>query len=128
MNLQTSSPLCGEACVNPQTSSPLCGEACVNLQSSSPLCGEARINQVVFPRGRGAFWIETLANRVVEVVNEKATLNPEIANALSRGGVIDITTHGAKSGKPRRIEIGFHNIDGKIFISGMPGFPPRLAR
>jgi deazaflavin-dependent oxidoreductase (nitroreductase family) len=56
-------------------------------------------------------------------VNEKGTLNPEITNALSRGGVIDITTVGAKSGKPRRIEIVYHNIDGKIFISGMPGFP-----
>ena len=56
-------------------------------------------------------------------MNEKATLNPQIANALSRGGVIDITTLGAKSGKPRRIEIVFHNIDGKIYISGMPGFP-----
>ena len=34
-----------------------------------------------------------------------------------------MTTKGAKSGKPRRIEIVFHNIDGKIFISGMPNFP-----
>ena len=51
------------------------------------------------------------------------TLTPEITQALSRGGVIDITTNGAKSGKPRRIEIVFHNIDGNIFISGMPNFP-----
>ena len=53
----------------------------------------------------------------------KAILTPGITQALSRGGVIDITTNGAKSGKPRRIEIVFHNIDGKIFISGMPNFP-----
>ena len=53
----------------------------------------------------------------------KATLSPEIAKALSHGGVIDITTAGAKSGKPRRIEIVFHVIEGKTYISGMPGFP-----
>jgi deazaflavin-dependent oxidoreductase (nitroreductase family) len=65
---------------------------------------------------------QTLAAQVVEVVN-KATLSPDISKALDRGGVIDITTSGAKSGKPRRIEIVFHNIDGKIFVSGMPNFP-----
>jgi len=59
---------------------------------------------------------------VVELVN-KATISPEIAKALSHGGVIDITTAGAKSGRPRRIEIVFHKIDGKTYISGMPGFP-----
>jgi deazaflavin-dependent oxidoreductase (nitroreductase family) len=56
-------------------------------------------------------------------VNKQATLNPQITQALSRGGVIDITTVGRQSGKPRRIEIVFHNIDGKLYISGMPGFP-----
>jgi deazaflavin-dependent oxidoreductase (nitroreductase family) len=65
---------------------------------------------------------QTLAAQVVEVVNE-ATLSPDITKALDRGGVIDITTSGAKSGKARRIEIVFHNIDGKIFISGLPNFP-----
>ena len=65
---------------------------------------------------------ETLAGRVVEVVN-KATLDPKIKEALSHGGVIDITTQGRKSGKPRRIEIVFHAIDGRTYISGMPRFP-----
>lgn len=65
---------------------------------------------------------QTLPAQVVEVVS-KATLAPDITKALDQGGVIDITTSGAKSGKPRRIEIVFHNIDGKIFISGMPNFP-----
>jgi deazaflavin-dependent oxidoreductase (nitroreductase family) len=51
------------------------------------------------------------------------TLDPKIAQALSRGGIIDITTAGRKTGRPRRIEIVFHNIEGRIFISGMPGFP-----
>lgn len=40
--------------------------------------------------------------------------------ALSRGHRIDITTTGRRSGTPRRIEIVFHNIDGRIFISGSP--------
>ena len=52
----------------------------------------------------------------------KATVSPDITRALDRGGVIDITTAGAKSGKARRIEIVFHNIDGKVYVSGMPGF------
>ena len=38
-----------------------------------------------------------------------------------RDVVIDITTIGRKSGLPRRKEIWFHNIDGKIIITGQPG-------
>ena len=44
----------------------------------------------------------------------------EIRDALSRGGLVDITTTGRKSGKKRRLEIAFHNIDGRIYISGIP--------
>jgi deazaflavin-dependent oxidoreductase (nitroreductase family) len=43
--------------------------------------------------------------------------------ALSRGHLIDITTTGRRSGQPRRVELVFHAIDGRIYISGMPGFP-----
>jgi deazaflavin-dependent oxidoreductase (nitroreductase family) len=43
-----------------------------------------------------------------------------------RGGTIDITTTGRRSGKPRRIEIVFHRIDGRIWISGIPS-PRRRA-
>jgi deazaflavin-dependent oxidoreductase (nitroreductase family) len=53
-----------------------------------------------------------------------ATPSPERAAAidrlLARGGLIDITTTGRRSGSPRRIEIVFHNIDGRIVITGMP--------
>ena len=35
--------------------------------------------------------------------------------------VIDITTTGRRSGSPKRIEIWFHNIDGRIIITGTPG-------
>ena len=34
--------------------------------------------------------------------------------------VIDMTTTGRTSGKPRRIEIVLHNIDGRLYISGQP--------
>ena len=47
-------------------------------------------------------------------------MNDSINRALSRGHRIDITTTGRASGEPRRIEIYFENIDGRIFISGMP--------
>jgi deazaflavin-dependent oxidoreductase (nitroreductase family) len=43
-----------------------------------------------------------------------------IEAALERGQTIDITTMGRRSGKPRRIEIVFHNIEGRIYISGIP--------
>jgi deazaflavin-dependent oxidoreductase (nitroreductase family) len=47
-------------------------------------------------------------------------MDPTVHAALDRGGVIDITTTGRRSGEPRRIEIVFHNVDGRIVISGMP--------
>jgi deazaflavin-dependent oxidoreductase (nitroreductase family) len=53
-------------------------------------------------------------------------MNDEIRAALSRGGVIDITTTGRRTGEPRRIEIVFHRIDGRMWISGMPS-PRRRA-
>ena len=49
-----------------------------------------------------------------------AATNDTIEAALERGHTIDITTTGRRSGMPRRIEIVFHNIDGRIYISGMP--------
>lgn len=50
-------------------------------------------------------------------------LDPQVARALERGHRIDITTTGRQSGLPRRIELVFHNLDGRIFISGKPGWP-----
>jgi deazaflavin-dependent oxidoreductase (nitroreductase family) len=44
-----------------------------------------------------------------------------ISRALSRGHTIDITTTGRRTGEPRRIELVFHNIDGHVIISGLPG-------
>jgi deazaflavin-dependent oxidoreductase (nitroreductase family) len=44
-----------------------------------------------------------------------------LERALENDRLIDITTTGRKSGEPHRIEIGFHNLEQEIFISGMPG-------
>ena len=48
-------------------------------------------------------------------------MDPIIQQALTTDNVIDITTNGRKSGEPRRIEIWFHYLDGRVFITGSPG-------
>ncbi len=45
----------------------------------------------------------------------------EIQNALDTDRVIDITTTGRTSREPRRIEIWFHRVDGRTYITGTPG-------
>ncbi len=45
----------------------------------------------------------------------------QIKLALARDRVVDITTTGRKSGKPRRIEIWFHNLEGRLYLTGLPG-------
>jgi len=47
-------------------------------------------------------------------------MNDQIRASLATGHVIDITTTGRKTGEPRRIEIVFHNMDGRLIITGMP--------
>jgi len=48
-------------------------------------------------------------------------MNKKTRKALKTDKVIDITITGKKSGKPHRIEIWFHNIDDRIYITGSPG-------
>ena len=50
-------------------------------------------------------------------------MDAAIEQALGRGGIVDITTTGRKSGQPRRIEIYLHNFDGDFYLTGRPGFP-----
>ena len=50
-------------------------------------------------------------------------MDDRIRRALSRGHLIDLTTTGRKTGQSRRIELVFHAIDGRVYISGMPGRP-----
>ena len=47
-------------------------------------------------------------------------MDDSIERALRRGHTIDITTTGRRTGLPRRIEIVFHNIDGRLIITGSP--------
>jgi deazaflavin-dependent oxidoreductase (nitroreductase family) len=45
----------------------------------------------------------------------------DICRALEQDRTIDITTTGRKTGEPRRIETWFHNIDGRLYLTGTPG-------
>lgn len=47
--------------------------------------------------------------------------DPKIAQALANDLVIDITTAGRASGEPRRLEIWYHVVDGRYYITGRPG-------
>jgi deazaflavin-dependent oxidoreductase (nitroreductase family) len=47
-------------------------------------------------------------------------MDDRITGALASGHTIDITTTGRKTGEPRRLEIVFHNIDGRLIITGSP--------
>ncbi len=44
-----------------------------------------------------------------------------VQQALAQDLTIDITTTGRNSGRPRRIEIWFHTVDGRLYITGSPG-------
>jgi deazaflavin-dependent oxidoreductase (nitroreductase family) len=48
-------------------------------------------------------------------------MDEKVKRALERDRTIDITTTGRKTGLPRRIEIWFHNLDGHLYITGLPG-------
>ena len=48
-------------------------------------------------------------------------MDARIRKALESERTIDITTTGRASGSPRRIEMWFHNLDGKVYITGTPG-------
>ena len=55
-------------------------------------------------------------------------MDERIRATLAAGQVIDITTIGRRSGEPRRIEIVYHVIDGRIFISGIARDPATRGR
>lgn len=48
-------------------------------------------------------------------------MDTDITTALETDRTIDITTTGRKTGEARRLEIWFHNVEGRIYITGMPG-------
>ena len=51
-------------------------------------------------------------------------MDARIRKALESERTIDITTTGRTSGRPRRIEMWFHNLDGRLYLSGTPGTRP----
>jgi deazaflavin-dependent oxidoreductase (nitroreductase family) len=48
-------------------------------------------------------------------------MEPEVQTTLASDGTVDITTVGARTGLPRRIEIWFVHLDGRTFLTGTPG-------
>lgn len=44
----------------------------------------------------------------------------DVIASLGPMGVIDITTTGRRTGEPRRIEIVYHVIQGRLYLSGVP--------
>lgn len=44
-----------------------------------------------------------------------------IKEALKKDRLVDITTGGRKTGALRRKEVGFHYLDGKVYVTGRPG-------
>jgi deazaflavin-dependent oxidoreductase (nitroreductase family) len=50
-------------------------------------------------------------------------MTDDVAAALASDRVIDITTTGRKSGEERRIEIWYHRLGGRYYITGTPGRP-----
>jgi deazaflavin-dependent oxidoreductase (nitroreductase family) len=48
-------------------------------------------------------------------------MDDRIRRALERDRTIHITTTGRTSGRPRRVEIWFHNLDGHLYVTGTPG-------
>ena len=49
-------------------------------------------------------------------------MEPAVKEALDRGGIVDITTTGRRSGQARRIEIYLHQFDGVYYLTGRPGW------
>ena len=48
-------------------------------------------------------------------------MDQRIRAALTVDMVVDITTTGRSTGRPRRIEIWAHCVDGRVLITGSPG-------
>jgi deazaflavin-dependent oxidoreductase (nitroreductase family) len=48
-------------------------------------------------------------------------MDERLQQGLEQDRTIDITTKGRKSGQDRRVEIWFHNLEGRYYITGTPG-------
>ncbi len=54
-------------------------------------------------------------------------MDAAIRQALASDLTIDITTTGRRSGRPRRLEIWFHEFESRWYITGSPGTRDWLA-
>jgi deazaflavin-dependent oxidoreductase (nitroreductase family) len=48
-------------------------------------------------------------------------MEADIERALQTDRLIDMTTIGKKTETPHKVEIAFHNFDGVLYITGLPG-------
>ena len=48
-------------------------------------------------------------------------MDDAVTHALGTDRTVDITTTGRRSGEQRRIEIWMHHLDGRHYITGIPG-------
>jgi deazaflavin-dependent oxidoreductase (nitroreductase family) len=48
-------------------------------------------------------------------------MDPAIRRAIEGGLTCDITTYGRRSGAPRRLEIWYFVVEGRVYITGTPG-------
>lgn len=48
-------------------------------------------------------------------------LTDPVVMALARGGVVEISTRGRRTGRDRRVELTLHNVDRRLILSGRPG-------
>lgn len=48
-------------------------------------------------------------------------MEARVRQALATDRTIDITTTGRSTGRPQRIEMWFHNLDGRLYLTGTPG-------
>ena len=48
-------------------------------------------------------------------------MDARVRHALETERTIDITTTGRTTGRPHRIEMWFHHLDGRLYLTGTPG-------
>lgn len=61
------------------------------------------------------------------VISGEGLMDATVRRAIERGLTCDITTTGRKSGTPRRIEIWYFVVEGRVYLTGTPGRRDWLA-
>lgn len=75
----------------------------------------------VFPEGLGESLREAERSERGPADARIGDVTSSIEQALAADRVIDITTTGRTTGEARRIEIWYHRVDGRLYITGTPG-------